>query len=469
MQQSIPPNNGAGMPLDRGRLRVLREREEAVFAQRTRRSADLAARGAAHMPGGVPMAWMKGLYRTPPLFASHGEGPRFFDVDGNAYIDFNLSDLAATMGFGPEPIARAVSEAVNAGANFLLPVEKSVDVAEELARRNGLPFWQFTLAASGANTEVIRIARAMTGRERIVVFGGHYHGHIDETLVETGPDGSAEPGMLGLTRAAARHTTILPFNDLDAAERTLKRGDVALVMTEPALTNCNVLLPEPGFHAGLRDLTRKHGALLCYDEAHTYQFAYGGLVRDWSLDCDFQVLGKGLGSGIAFALYGMTGEIGDYCARHIDVDIGAGGAGDHAPGLATGGTTYASTVAVAAAAAALSEVMTRDGYDRVRSLGARLSDGLETVFERHGLPWRAFRLGPRSGYCLTPDLPRNHDGALASLDADFISARRVFMANRGIWDAVASAGPQTSFAHAESDVDAYLAAADEFLAELLGD
>ena len=412
------------------------------------------------MPGGVPMAWMKGLYRTPPLYVARGEGASFLDVDGNRYLDFNVADLSMTMGFGPGPIVEAVSRQAAEGAHFLLPNEDAIAVSEELARRSGLPFWQFTLSASGANTEVIRLARFLTKREKILVFEGHYHGHLDETLVER--DGErAAPGLLGLPAHAGAATLIVPFNDLEAVDAALKGEEVALVMTEPALTNCNVVLPQAGFLEGLRDVTRRHGTLLCYDEAHTYQFAYGGLVRDWRLEADFHVLGKGLGTGISLGLYGMSSEIGKLAADHLDVDIGA-------PGLATGGTTYASALAAAAARAALFEVLTPEAYERARALGARLAEGLERVFDAHSLPWRAFRLGPRSGYCMTPELPKTYDQAKASLDSHLIDTRRVFMANRGIWDAIASAGPQASFAHGEADIDTYLAAADDFITELLG-
>lgn len=452
-------NSEAGHPIDRERLRRLRQQEDETFAGRTKGSARLVARARAHMPGGVPMAWMKGLYRTPPLYVTHGEGARFFDVDGNGYLDFNVADLAMTMGFGPKPIVEAVSRQVAEGAHFLLANEDALEVAEELARRNGLPFWQFTLSASGANSEVIRIARFATKREKIIVFAGHYHGHLDETLVEQ-EEGKAAPGWLGLPANAGAHTIILPFNDLDAVEAALKAGDVALVITEPALTNCNLVLPQPGFLAGLRKLTRQYGSLLCYDEAHSYQFAYGGLVRDWRLDCDFHVLGKGLGSGISFALYGMSAEIGALAERHLDSDAGPAG-------LATGGTTYASAIAAAAAKAALFQVLTAENYRRVEGLGKRLAEGLESVFAEHALPWLAFRLGPRAGYCMTPALPLNYDQAKLSLDNELIDTRRVFMANRGIWDAVASAGPQASFAHGDDDIDAYVAAAAAFYATLL--
>lgn len=445
--------------IDREKLARLRVREDADFLARTPESARLAARARQHLPNGVPMAWMAGLYRTPPIFMAGGSGPEFRDIDGNRYVDFNVSDLSMTMGFGPPAIVAAVNRQIAQGAHFLLPTEDAIVVAEDLAQRIGLPFWQFTLSASGANTEVIRVARHLTGRRKIAIFGGHYHGHIDETLVEE-EDGRIVPDLLGLAPDAAAHTVILPFNDLHALEEALRSQDIALVLTEPALTNCNVVLPDPGFLAGLRSLTKAHGSLLCIDEAHTFQFAYGGLTRAWAIDCDFVVLGKGLGSGVGFALYGMSEEIGRAFARHQDTDVGL-------KGLATGGTTYATALAAAVARAALGEVLTPANYTRVAALGARLADGLDALFAARNLDWRAFRLGPRSGYCMNPALPRDGTEAGLSLDADLIDARRVYMANRGVWDAVFSAGPQASFAHAPEHIDRYLAVAGAFLDEIL--
>lgn len=443
-------------------LKALRVREDAEFLRRTSKSAALVERARGSMPAGVPMAWMAGLNQTPPIYVAHGSGPRFTDIDGNSYCDFNVGDLSTTMGFGPAPIVRAAERAVETGAHFLLPTEDAIHVTEDLASRCGLPFWQFTLSASGANAEVIRIARHLTGRERIVVFEGHYHGHIDEMLVEA-RNGRTVPGFLGVSPEAAAKTIILPFNDLDRLEQVLASEEIALVMTEPALTNCNLVLPEPGFHDGLRDLTARYGTLLCYDEAHTFQFAYGGLVRDWGLGSDFHVLGKGLGTGISFAMYGFSADIETEMSRLQGHEVGPSGLPE---GIATGGTTYASALALAVARAALFEVLTEANYARIRKLGARLADGLDALFDRHGLPWRAMRLGPRSGFCLTPDLPRNFDEASLSLDPVLIDARRVFMANRGIWDSVASAGPQASFAHETADIDLYLSVTDAFLTEI---
>ena len=441
------------------RLARLRERENRAFAARTPRSQALVERARAHLPAGVPMSWMVGLFRPAPIYIAQGDGPRFTDVDGNSYLDFNLCDLSMTIGYGHARLAEVLAAQARRGTHFLLPTEDAIVVAERLAERVGLPAWQFTLSASGANVEVLRVARAMTGRARLVIFGGHYHGHLEETLVRS-EDGRAVAEAAGLTPGSAAYTTIVPFNDLAALERTLAAGDVALVLTEPALTNCNLVLPEAGFHDALRELTRRSGSLLCIDEAHTFQFAFGGLTAAWRLDPDFVVLGKGFGSGVAFGLYGMSAAVADYYTRHLDGDSGP-------RGIATGGTTYGSALALAVARLMLEEVLTPDAYLRLTTLGTRLADGLDATFQAHALPWRAFALGPRSGYCLEPTLPRNGAEAGRSLDLALIDARRVYLANRGIWDAVASAGPQASIAHSEADIDAYLAGVSSFLDELL--
>jgi glutamate-1-semialdehyde 2,1-aminomutase len=447
--------------IDRGRLTRLRRDEDAAFRAARPRSARAIADGARHMPNGVPMAWMAGIYRHPPIVAVAGSGARFTDLDGHAYLDMNQVDLSMTCGFAPPAVVEAVARRAAMGTSFLLPTEDALAVTTMLAERWGLPFWQFTLSASSANVEVVRLCRLATGRPRVLVFDGRYHGHIEETMVrEDGAGTSAE--LLGLVGGAATAARVVPFNDLPALERGLAPGDVACIVTEPALTNVGLVAPEPEFHEGVRALADRHGALVVIDETHTLTFAYGGLTRAWDLKPDLVTLGKSLGGGVPIGAYGMTERLARVMERHLDVDVG-----DH-PGLGVGGTLYGNALSLAAAAAALRHVMTPEGYERVDGLGRRLAAGLQGSFDRHGLAWRAPRLGGRSGYCLEPTLPRDGAAARRSIDVDLIDARRVFMANRGIWEAIATAGPAASFAHEAADIDAYVAVADAFLDAITG-
>jgi glutamate-1-semialdehyde 2,1-aminomutase len=236
---------------------------------------------------------------------------------------------------------------------------------------------------------------------------------------------------------------------------------VAAVITEPALTNVGVVQPADGFHAGVRERTRAHGALLVLDETHTQTAAFGGLTRAWGLEPDVVTLGKSLGGGVPIGAYGMTADLRDWMEHHVD-------AHGRVAGLAVGGTTYANPLSLAAAVATLRHVQTPAAFERAAALGAQLADGIEAAAARYGLPWRAHRLGGRSGYCLEPELPRDARDAERSLDVELIDTRRLFMANRGVWDAIAGAGPAASFAHTAADVEEYLRVLEAFICEVVG-
>ena len=444
---------------DPNRLHALRTREDALFRSRIPRSLALAARARKSMPNGVPMAWMAGLYRHPPLFVVEGSGALFQDVDGHTYLDMNQADLSMNCGYGPVSVVAAGSERLRQGSQFLLPTEDAIVASELLAERFEIPFWQYTLSASSANIEALRLARVATGRDRLVVFQGAYHGHLDETLVER--EGTTTvPSLLGLPAQVAQQARVVPFNRPDALEAALAPLDVAAVITEPALTNLGVVQPAPDFHAYLRAVTQQMGTLLILDETHTQMAAWGGLTRELGLEPDMVTLGKSLGGGIAIGAYGISEPLAQVMERYLDIDIGPGG-------LAMGGTMYANALCLATARATLQNVLTREGYQRVAALGTRLADGIERAASTHGLAWRAHRLGGRSGFCLRPTLPLNAEEAALSLDPDFIDTRRVFMANRGIWEAIATAGPAASFAHTDTDIDRYLDVLNSFLDEIM--
>lgn len=446
--------------IDGQKLRDVSAREADRFHAMIPTSLELGKRAAASQPNAVPMAWMTGLHEHPPMYVTRGKGARFEDVDGNCYLDMNQADYAASLGYAPKAITDVLASRAAKGSSFLLPTEDGIVVTELLAERSGLPFWQFTGSASASNAEIIRLARVATGKDILVMFEGKYHGHIDDTLLTT-ENGEIVPEGAGLSKGALEKARVIPFNDLDAVECALAPGDVACVMAEPMLTNANIVFPDEGFWPEVRRMTRRHGVLLAMDEAHTNAFAYGGLMRLWSIDPDLQTLGKGMGTGFPFSAYGMTEELARISEKHLDRDR-EGGAG-----LMIGGTTFASALGLSVARVTLETCLTKDVYAENATLGERLGKGLESIFEQRGLDWRAPCIGGRSGWILSPELPRTAAEAAYSLDQDFTTAKRLFMLTHGVWEALSSAGPVASFAHGAADVDTYLEVSATFLDEVM--
>ena len=247
------------------RSREIIDRELETFRKRTPRSAQWLAEAEHMMPGGVPMAWMRSLFRHAPVVAVRGYGPQFVDLDGNSYLDFNACDLAMPAGFAPEPIVRAIQNQALLGNHFLLPITDSIEVCKLLCERFGLPQWQFTLSASGANADALRIARVATGRSTVLIFDGKYHGHLDQTLWSRNEHGGMDADLTGLDPTSAKGTDVIPYNDPGALRERLARGDVAAVLVESALTNCGLVQPTPEFVEALNTEVRSAGAVLIVD------------------------------------------------------------------------------------------------------------------------------------------------------------------------------------------------------------
>src|SRR5262245_24188387 len=209
--------------IDRDLIKQLKDAEDERFHAARPRSAELWTRAWDSMPNGVPMAWLRGSYHHLPMWVDSGSGARFTDVDGHTYSDFNIADMSMFCGYAPEPVVRAVTEAMNRGNQFLLPTEDAIIVSEELGRRYGLPKWQYTSSASQANVEAIRVARVVTGRDKVLFFDGKYHGHFDQTLVELDPNGAIVPEERGLPITVTDQAVIVPFNNPDALAAALAR------------------------------------------------------------------------------------------------------------------------------------------------------------------------------------------------------------------------------------------------------
>jgi glutamate-1-semialdehyde 2,1-aminomutase len=449
-----------GSGVDPARVALLKEREDAAFVAARPRSGELWDAGQTVMPNGVPMSWMRTSYDHPPLFIESASGSMLRDVDGHEYADFNIADMSTFTGYGVAPVVEAVTRQVAAGSHYLLPTEDSIWVAGELARRYGLPLWQFTLAATSANTEVIRVARTLTRRETVLFFDGKYHGHFDDVLVEL-VDGRLVPEETGLPHDVTARTLVVPFNDPATLERVLATREVAVVITEPALTNnVGLINPDEGFHDALRDLTRRTGTLLTYDETHTQVVGPGGLTRTWGLEPDFVTVGKSIAAGIPLGAYGMTEEVASVLQR-------PGGRDDGKPQVAVGGTLFGNPLSMAVARATMREVLTDDAYAHSQRLGTRLADGLSRVVADSGLAWTVHRFWPRSGLSFSPTMPQNAADAREALDVPLRRLMRVYFANRGIWDAIVGAGPTCSVAATDEDVDTYVRAFEELVSELV--
>jgi glutamate-1-semialdehyde 2,1-aminomutase len=447
--------------IDQRLVRELKNREDARFRAARPKCAELLERGRSVMPNGVPMAWHVGSYHHLPIWVVEGQGARFSDADGFQYSDFNIADMSMFCGYAPEALVRAVSERMKSGHQFLLPVEDAIVVSEELGRRFGMPKWQYTLSASQANTELIRVARIATGRDKVLLFDGKYHGHFDQALVELDAEGRLAPEERGLPANVTEQTRIVPFNDLEALERALEREDIAVVLTEPALTNnFGLILPDPGFHAGLREATHRTGTLLAYDETHTQVVGPGGLTAQWGLEPDFVSAGKSLAGGVPFGAWGMTDALAELLTQVKGPD------GERSDLAAIGGTLFGNALSLAAAKATMLEILTPEAYAHTQRLGTRLAEGMRLSVQRAGLPWHIHQLACRSGYTFQVKPVRNAAEARACQNDLLTRLIRIWLANRGVWEAIVGAGPVCSVPATDEDVDAYLAGWDELLGAL---
>lgn len=450
--------------VDRDRVAALERRENERFVAERPRSMALLERARRTMPRGVPMSWMDDLYEHPPVFVDAGRGASLTDVDGHTYLDMYLADMSAFCGHAPPAVVEAVGRRMASGNQFLMPGEDAIVVAEHLADRYGLPKWQFTLSATQANIEVIRLARAATGREIVVVFDGKYHGHLDTTLVVL-EDGEVIPEEHGLPSSITGQARIVPFNDVDALVAALAPRDVALVLAEPAMTNAGFILPEPGFHGALRRLTREAGTLLAIDETHTLVTAHGGLTREYGLEPDMLTVGKSIAAGVPLGAYGMTEETAAHIAPPPGGHLVSGEAVDQ---VSTGGTLFANALSMAAGRSALLEVLTEGAFEQASELGARMAEGLRAAIVASGLRWSVVQHGAHATYFFGDPPPRNAAESRALDDPQLRALIRVWLANRGVWESGWWLGPTVSLAHTTVDVDRYVALFGACLADIVG-
>src|SRR3954447_830680 len=448
--------------VDRTRLASLVERERHAYAEAHPASRALFEQ-AGHLFGRVPMTWMNMWSGGFPLYLERAGGSRVVDVDGHEYVDLALGDTGAMAGHSPEPTVEAVIRRIRdeGGLTAMLPTADAEWVGAELARRFGLPLWSFTLTATDANRWALRLARLVTGRPKVLVFAYCYHGSVDEAFAVPGPAGEAvaRSGNVGAPVPLAQTTRVAEFNDLAGVEAQLAHGDVAAILAEPALTNIGIVLPEPGFHEGLRELATRYGALLIIDETHTFSAGPGGATAAWGLRPDLFVIGKSIGGGIPSGAYGISAEVAAAVGTHAEADlVDVGG---------VGGTLAGNALSVAAMRATLEHVLTDEAFDGMIARATRYTEGLTAAIEKAGLPWSVSQLGARSEFRFAAPAPRTGSASAAASDDELDEYLHLYLANRGVlmtpFHAMALMSPATT----DGDVDLAVGLFGDAVEELL--
>lgn len=411
--------------IDWARAQALLQTERAAFIARNPHSGALAERASQHLLFGVPLHWMNDWGTPIALQVAQAAGAHLLDADGHDLSDFCLGDSGAMFGHSPTPVARAVARQVAHGITAMLASADAAAVGELLGERFGLPYWQFAMTASDANRFVLRWLRAASGRRKLIVFNGCYHGTVDDVFVDL-VDGipTQRDSLLGQVHDLTAHTQVIEFNDLAALEAALTLGDVACVLAEPAMTNIGMVLPEPGYWQAAQALIRRHGAALVLDETHTISCGPGGYSGTHGLQPDAIVLGKPVGGGVPCAVYGFSAE---WARRVVQAKH------DAPPGHSGIGTTLSGNLlAMAAMRATLGELMTEPVYAAMLTTASALAEGLREVIARHRLPWCVTQLGARTEFQFRATPPRNGSEAGAALDPELEHLIHLALLNRGV-------------------------------------
>jgi glutamate-1-semialdehyde 2,1-aminomutase len=447
--------------INRQHLKALHAREEERFLARTPKSRELFEKAKGVMPGGVPMSWMAKWPGKYPLFVASAQGAHFVDVDGNEFIDLCLGDTGSMTGHSPQATVAAISAQLKRGMTAMLPTDDAVVVSTELARRFGLPLWQFTVSATDANRHAIRYSRLITGKQKIVVIDRCYHGSVDETFATLDSTGAtvAREGNIGAPVPLDVTTRVVEFNDLAAMESALKAGDVAAILMEPAMTNVGIVLPDEGYLAAVGELAKKYGVIWIIDETHTISVGPGGMTAQLALKPDFLTIGKAIGGGIPTGTFGMTHEIADQIAKKTEREvIDTGG---------IGGTLAGNALSLAAMRATLTEVLTEANFATMIALGNRWCDGVEAAIIEFRLPWHVNRLGARGEYLFQGHAPRTGGEAARAGDFELDQYIHLRLLNDGFlltpFHNMALMSPYTT----EADVDAHTAAFRAMCQELV--
>jgi glutamate-1-semialdehyde 2,1-aminomutase len=443
---------------DAARLDQLIAEEERTLLARQPRSAELAQRASVSLAGGVTSNWQ--IARPQPIWLSHGVGSKVFDVDGNEYVDLHGGYGVMAVGHAHPAVVDAVSQRVRRGTHFAQPTEDALIVAENLAERFGLPMWRFGNSGTEATMDAVHLMRAVTGRKRIIKVEGCYHGHHDSVQVSVwlplevlGPAShpASAQSSSGIPKEITDLTLIVPYNDVDAVRRVFAEhpGEIAGMIVEPVMMNAGIIFPEPGYLEGIRGVVHENGALLTFDEVKTgLTVGPGGIIRLYGVTPDIVCLAKAIGGGVSTAAVGGT----EHVMRHI-----ATGAYEQV------GTFNGNPLAMAAARAALTDVLTDDAYDHFAALRQRMVEGCEEVIARWDLPAHVVAIGAKGSVVFVPDRVRNYREFL-KIDDRYSDAHWLWQNNRGVFLPLSGKAEQwmLSVQHTAEDADRFVTNFESF-------
>jgi glutamate-1-semialdehyde 2,1-aminomutase len=445
---------------DLDRIDALIAAEEAALEPKHRASIEYREVAERHVTGGVASSWQA----SPPhaIYIDHGKGNRIWDIDGNGYIDFHLGYGAMVVGHAHPAIVEAIKKSAERGTHFAQPTKDLDVIGDNLAERFGLPLWRFANSGTEATLEAIRLMRAGTGRDLIIKIEGTYHGHHDSIMFSVTPDRSLigpreHPVTVhqapGIPQAFADLVRVIPFNDLTEARRAFDEnpGKVAGLIIEPAMMNCGVILPEPGYLQGLKDLCHEHGAYLAFDEVKTgATIAYGGAVEAFGVVPDLVCLAKAIGGGTPCGAIGATEELfGPVLRGEYDM----------------AGTFNGNPLTMSASRATLTEVLVPEAYEGFNRIDKAMKDGLTSVIETHRLPCYVTGVGAKGSVIYSTQPVREYRDAVG-IDERISYLAWLFQQNRGVFKSPWSKQETwtLSVAHTEEDAARYVANFEEFAA-----
>ena len=442
------------------RAKTITQRELRTYMQRTAGSMKATQRARKVMPLGVPSSFQ--AYDPHPIVVRRAQAAWMEDVDGNRYVDYDMGFGALFTGHMNPVVREAVERQLDDGTLFVTPCEMNAEVAELLGARFGLPMWRFTNSGTEATMDAIRVSRGVTGRSKIVKVEGGYHGHHDEVMISMKPsldmagpadDPTPVPSTAGITAGVLAETKVIPYNDAAALERALADRDVAAFIVEPVMENIGICLPQQGYLQQVREITRKYGTMLIFDEVKTGITAgWSGATGVFGVQPDLVALAKSIGGGLPLGAFGGTQECMDQITNGRVVHLG---------------TYNGNPLCMAAARAVLVDVCTPDAHRSVNEMNGRLVDACQVTIDRAGLPAHVVQFGAKGCVTWSAEQITNYRDYKAT-DFDLAFAQWIHGINRGI---LLPPGLDEqwliSMMHTEEQAMQYVAVFSEFVDELI--